>query len=61
MADCVTTVKSGEPINNNNSNVLWSYSLITKSTGVNKFIPLATTETKLTDRFDDPLYYPKQG
>jgi hypothetical protein len=59
MTDCVTTVKSGEPINNNNSSVLWSYSLMTKSTGINKFTPLSKTEADLTDRFDDPDYYPK--
>tara|TARA_R110000751_G_scaffold46368_5_gene104401 strand:+ start:3233 stop:3418 length:186 start_codon:yes stop_codon:yes gene_type:complete len=61
MADVVTTVKSGEPINNNNSNVLWAYSLMQKNTGVNTGTSIASIETKLTDRFDDPTYYPKQG
>jgi hypothetical protein len=61
MADCVTTVNSGEPINNNNSSVLWAYSLMQKSTGINKVTPIASIETKLTDRFDDPDYYPTQG
>jgi hypothetical protein len=59
MVDVVTTVKSGEPINNNNSSVLWAYPLMQKSTGINKVIPNASIETKMTDRFDDPDYYPR--
>jgi len=61
MADCVTTAVSGEPIKNNSSSVLWSYTVITSDNGINKIIPLAKIETDLTDRFDDPDYYPKQG
>jgi len=56
--DCVTTAVSGEPIKNNNSTVLWAYTMLNKSIGENRFVPLAKIESDLTDRFDDPDYYP---
>jgi hypothetical protein len=59
--DCVTTVKSGEPIKNNSSSVLWAYTIMNKDIGLNKFIPLSKIEENLTNRFDDPDYYPKRG
>ena len=57
----MTTVRSGEPIKNNSSNVLWSYSVLSKQSGYNEVASADYVESKLTDRFDDPDYYPKQG
>jgi hypothetical protein len=61
MVDCITTVKSGEPIKNNNSSVLWSYSIVSKGTGFNSVAATADVDAKYTDRFDDPNYYPGKG
>lgn len=51
---------SGNPINNNNVTILVAANtakILTKDNGDNNYITVTDLETKLTERFNDRLYY----